>query len=256
MMTQVAVTGAAGNVGSVTVDSLEPHYDVTSITHRKHERFDSVVLSVEDRDALENAFEGQDVVIHLAADPSPDAAWESVLRTNIDGTRNVFEAAVNAGVRRVVFASSNHIHHMNNIEDPACPETMVANPRAVHPDEPSCPDSYYGVSKVTGEALGTYFAERHRLEVINLRIGWLLSQDELRNLQSKSAAQTRYARAMWLSPRDCQHGMRQMVKSDLKENPTTANLLSANRDRYLTITPTMRGLGYEPQDDSYTVLEG
>lgn len=254
-MTQVAVTGAAGSVGNFTVGSLEPHYDVTPITHREHEGIDSVVLSVEDYDALKEAFEEQDVVIHLAANPSPNATWESVLTTNIDGTRNVFEAAVDTGVRRVVFASTNHVHHMSNIEDPACPETMVENPRAVHPNEPPCPDSYYGVSKVTGEALGTYFAERHRLEVINLRIGWLLSQDELRDLQSKPAAQMRYARAMWLSPRDCQNGMRQMVKADLEENPTTANLLSANRERYLPITPTMRDLGYEPQDDSYTVFE-
>jgi nucleoside-diphosphate-sugar epimerase len=54
-------------------------------------------------------FHPLDAIIHLAGDPRVDASWESILNTNIIGTRNIFEAAREFQVPRVVFASSNHV---------------------------------------------------------------------------------------------------------------------------------------------------
>jgi L-arabinose 1-dehydrogenase [NAD(P)+] len=88
------------------------------------------------------------------------------------------------------------------------------------------------------------------MEVLNFRIGWFLSPDELRDMASRGEAVYRYARAMWLSPRDCRQAMRLAVEADLPENPVTLNLLSDNHERYLSITKTMRTLGYEPADNS------
>jgi L-arabinose 1-dehydrogenase [NAD(P)+] len=132
---------------------------------------------------------------------------------------------------------------------------MTADPGTVRPDEPTRPDSYYAVSKVSGEALGSYYVDRHGLEVVNLRIGWLLAEDELRDLQDEDESVARYARAMWLSPRDCRDVMERSVTADLPENPLTVNAISRNQERYLSITETMRGLGYEPRDDSSEVIE-
>jgi NAD+ dependent glucose-6-phosphate dehydrogenase len=57
-----------------------------------------------DVDAVTHAFEGMDVVVHLAADPRPDASWDQLLESNIVGARNAFEAAVRTGVKRVIYA--------------------------------------------------------------------------------------------------------------------------------------------------------
>ncbi|WP_227357118.1 NAD-dependent epimerase/dehydratase family protein [Haladaptatus salinisoli] len=253
-MAQIVITGAAGSVGSVARSGLQDH-DVTPVTHREHDNLDSIVLDVEDRVALMTAFEDQDIVVHLAGNPSPEAEWESVLSTNIGGTYNIYEAALANDVDRVVFASTNHIHQMYNIDQRSRPETVRENATAVRPDAPHRPDSYYAVSKVAGEALGNYYAMRHGLEVVNLRIGWLLTEEELLERQADDSAIARYARAMWLSPDDCRDGIRKAVETPLDRNPVSVNLVSANQERYLSITETQRQLGYAPVDNSATVVE-
>ncbi|WP_058828576.1 L-arabinose 1-dehydrogenase [Haloferax sp. Q22] len=254
-MARIAVTGAAGNVGRVTVETLGSDHDVTPITHREREGLDSVILDVRDEDALTEAFEGHDIVVHLAANPNPDAAWDSVYEVNIGGTYNVYEAALAADVDRLVFASTNHVHQMYNIADPARPETLAADAEAVGVSDPARPDSYYGVSKVFGEALGNYYADRHGLEVLNLRIGWLLTAEEVREKMDEEEDVARYVRAMWLSPDDCAQGMRRAVEAPLPDSPLAVNLVSANDDRYLSLTETMRAIGYRPRDNSATVVE-
>ncbi|ESP89348.1 NAD-dependent epimerase/dehydratase family protein [Candidatus Halobonum tyrrellensis] len=254
-MARIALTGAAGSVGSAALSGLEAH-DVTPITHRDRDGLDSVVLDVEDRDALGDAFEGHDAVVHLAGNPSPEADWESVLPVNVDGTYNVYEAALENDVDRVVFASTNHVHQMYNVGEVDRPETLSEDADTVRPDAPHRPDSYYGVSKVAGEALGNYYATRHGMEVVNLRIGWLLTEDELRDRQDDDdEAFARYARAMWLSPEDCRSGVRRSVEATLDTNPLAVNLISANDDRYLSLTETQRELGYAPRGNSATVVE-
>jgi L-arabinose 1-dehydrogenase [NAD(P)+] len=253
-MARIAVTGAAGSVGRETLKGLSDH-DVTPLTHREHDDIDGQVVEIVEPESIVGALEGHDAVIHLAGNPSPEASWESVFHTNIDGTYNVYEAALKHDLDRVVFASTNHVTQMYNIDDPARPETMTADPEAVRPEEPTRPDSYYAVSKVSGEALGSYYVDRHGLEVVNLRIGWLLTDGELRDRQDDEESVARYARAMWLSPRDCRDVMAKSVTADLPENPLTVNAVSRNSERYLSITETMRGLGYEPRDDSSEVCE-
>ncbi len=258
-MARIAVTGAAGNVGRETLEALEGH-DVKALTHREHDDLSSEILEVTDEDAFVTALEGTDTVVHLAANPSPSASWDSVSSANIDGTHNCFEAARRNDLDRVVFASTNHVTQMYNTDDRTRPESLVASPRAVHTDEPTRPDSYYAVSKVAGEALGSYYADRHGIEVVNLRIGWLLTPEQLRERQIGGAqaddeSLARYARAMWLSPRDCRDAVSRAVEATLPENPLTVNVVSANTERYLSITHTMRSLGYDPRDNSADVVE-
>src|SRR5207244_6175013 len=99
---------------------------------------------------------------------------------NIEGTLQVFEAARRAGVRRIVYASSNHAVGFTPVgrEQPA--------------DLPPRPDTLYGVSKVFGEALGRYYVDRYRMEVACLRIGTFApTPPDVRALST------------WLSPADC-----------------------------------------------------
>lgn len=255
-MARVAVTGAAGDVGRTTLEALEDAHDVTALMHNEHDDLEGELLEVADEADVREKIRGYDVVVHLAADPRPSAPWDSVLSANIDGTYNVYDAAVEAGVERVVFASTNHVTGAVNIADLSDPESMVERPEPVYPEGPDRPDSYYGVSKVAGEALGTYYADFHDVEVVNLRIGWLRTREQLDELQDpEDPDHGRYARAMWLSPRDLRQGMRLAVSEPIDENPLTVNLTSANDEAYLSLTKTRTALGYEPQDNATALYD-
>lgn len=252
---RIAITGAAGSVGEQALAAFEgTDHELTPITHSETEGLDSEIVDVTDSERVMEALSDQDAVVHLAANPSPEADWEGVREVNIDGAYNVYEAAIENGLDRVVFASTNHVAHMYNAASPDEPESLVEDPDVIDPDDPPRPDSYYGVSKVAGEALGSYYADRHGLEVVNLRIGWLLDESELEETQGEPEEQARYARAMWLSERDCRDAIRGATLSSLRENPVTANVVSANDDRYLSLTHAIRGIGYRPRDNSAEVL--
>src|SRR5262249_39730534 len=104
----VLITGGAGLIGRILVDRLQTHYALTSFDLQAVPGISSLVGNLSDFSAVLHACEGQDTVVHLAADPRVDSPWASNLSTNILGTYYVFEAARQAGVRRVVCASSQH----------------------------------------------------------------------------------------------------------------------------------------------------
>ncbi|ELZ01959.1 NAD-dependent epimerase/dehydratase family protein [Natrialba asiatica] len=256
-MTNVAITGASGRVGREAIEAFADREEtLTLFSHSESEDLETTPIEISDREAVANALEGQDVLIHLAANPDPRADWDAVMEPNIEGVYNIYAAAVENDLRRVVFASSNHAVNMANTVSPTRPESTVGSPDIVRPDDTLDPDTYYGVTKVFGEAMGSYYAKRHGLDVLNLRIGWLLTRDELRaEVADRDGAGERFARAMWLSPADCRQLMRVSVTASLSETPLTAHGISDNAERFLSLSETLLELGYRPQDDSAAVLE-
>ena len=255
-MARIAVTGAAGNVGREALDALRDDHDVTALTHSEHDDIDSRLFDLEDEDDVHDALAGHDTVVHLAAAAAPDTDWDTAVDVNVRGTQTVFEAAVENDLDRVVFASSNHATGTYNIDDPSDPESMTPDDvRTIDPDDPPRPDSFYGVSKVAGEALASYYADRHGVESVSLRIGWYMSRDDLRETQDAPEEKAQFARAMWLSPRDCRDAVVAAVESEIPENPLTVNAVSANDARYLSLTRTLTTIGYTPRDNSGVVLE-
>ena len=107
---------------------------------------------------VEKAVAGVDGIVHLGGF-SVEGPWETILNANIVGCYNLFEAARRKGVKRVVFASSNHA------------VGFYPRQRKIGVDAPVRPDSRYGVSKAFGEALGALYAYKHGLRVTCLRIG-------------------------------------------------------------------------------------
>lgn len=253
-MTRIAITGGTGDVGRQALEALED-FETTPMARSQADDLDVVELDVSDRDRFLDVLDGYDVLIHLAANPSPDAEWDGVIGPNVEGTYNAYHAAVENDLDRVVFASTNHVAHMYNVSDPADPESLRPEPRTVAPDDPPRPDSYYGVSKVAGEALGAYYADRHGLEVINLRIGWLMDDDDLRETQAAADDRARFARAMYLSPRDCRNAIRKSVTAPIEESPVTLHVVSRNDDRYFSIVDTIARIGYRPRDCATETLE-
>ena len=227
---RVLITGAGGRIGTTLALHLRDRYALRLHYHHAppNPPVDDVVTGdVSDFAAMQRAVAGVDAVVHLAADPRTTAPWDSVLPNNIIGTYNVFEAARQAGVRKIVFASTNHVMGMYD-RDHQWP---------VYSHLPVRPDSLYGVSKAFGEALGRYYADRYGISVICLRIGWFLSEphDEI-------------SRWMWLSPRDCAQIVWRALESPLPFGIFYA--ISNNSGRHWDITDAMELLGYRPEDDA------
>src|SRR3954471_6961222 len=108
-MKTVAITGAEGNIGSRLRKNLTGKYELRLISLKPIPGEEAIVVNIaESMEALIPPFKGVDSVVHLAASPAVDTPWEAVLHNNIIGTYNVFEAARQAGVKQIIFASSNH----------------------------------------------------------------------------------------------------------------------------------------------------
>jgi uronate dehydrogenase len=128
--------------------------------------------------AVEKIVAGIDGIVHLGGF-SVEGPWATILNANIIGCHNLFEAAYRAGVKRVVFASSNHA------------VGFYPRDKRIGINMAVRPDSRYGVSKAFGEALGAFYADKHGLRVTCLRIG---------NVDDVPVDQRRLA--IWLKPED------------------------------------------------------
>ena len=110
---RVLITGAAGAIGVTVHEGLSGRYALLRLADRRalttrHDSEEAVVCDITDPDAVRRALTGIDCVVHLAGIPRENT-WETILPNNIVGTYHVFEAARACGVRRVVYASSNHV---------------------------------------------------------------------------------------------------------------------------------------------------
>ncbi|HET9169323.1 MAG TPA: NAD(P)-dependent oxidoreductase [Actinospica sp.] len=229
-MTTVLMTGAAGGVGGILRPRLARPgrtlrlLDLAEITPGEGEEF--IQGSVTDPDIMLEACQGADAVIHLGG-ISVEAPWDRILDVNINGTYTVFEAARRAGVPRVVFASSNHAVGFYRPEEFPIQEDVTA-----------LPDTYYGVSKVAGEALGALYAKRYGMDVISVRI--LSCFPEPQALRSLST---------WLSPED---GGRLFEACLTVEKPgyrVVYGVSDNTRGGWVSLEGA-RALGYESHDDS------
>jgi L-arabinose 1-dehydrogenase [NAD(P)+] len=137
-MARIALTGAGGNIGRELLDAFDgPNHDLRPFTHSEHEDVDSERLDVTDPDDVRRKIDDVDVVVHLAGAASVDTDWDTAVETNVHGTKHVLEAAVENGVDRVVFSSSNHAVGTYNIGDVDDPESMTTGPlRTVPADAP------------------------------------------------------------------------------------------------------------------------
>lgn len=251
---RVLVTGAAGVIGTAVWEHLGERYDLVAMDQRPMD-IPSIVADISDLAAIEAAFEGIDAVVHLAASISVLSPWEEILPNNIIGTYNVFEAAKRAGVGCVVFASSNHAVGMYEVE--ASPEIYALDdPRVVDHRAEIRPDSYYGISKAYGEAMGRYYADNFGMRVYCLRIGTVRADDDPLSPEIATASswlpltsEQAYdrLRATWLSQRDCV----QLISRCLEATEVPFGIyygISNNQRQFWDISHAREEIGYEPVD--------
>jgi len=248
---RVLITGAGGTIGTVLRRRLRERYQLRLLAHEEIDE-PAVIADISDGAAIRPAFEGIDVVLHLAAAANVDSTWDQLLAPNVVGAYNVFEAARAAGVRRVVFASSTHAVGMHGVE--AAPELYRLDDERVFSDEVALrPDSLYGASKAFGEILGRYFSERHGMSVICLRVGFVSpAANEAfrspRELPERQRAAGPRAGAIWLSHRDCAALFAAAIDAQPALKWAVAYGTSDNPRQVWDLSSARRLLGYHPRD--------
>jgi uronate dehydrogenase len=189
------------------------------------ERVETADVDITDLDAMRHAAEEVDAIIHLGG-IAQESDWQRILHTNIHGTYAVLEAARRVGVPRVILASSNHAVGFHPYSDEIIPDYIF--PR---------PDTFYGVSKATNEALGSLYHDRYGIDVLCVRIGSCFEYPQDHRMLST-----------WLSPDDCARLMEALLAAP---NPGFRVLwgVSANTRGRFSLDEA-RALGYQPLNDA------
>ncbi|MFM9108711.1 MAG: NAD-dependent epimerase/dehydratase family protein [Chloroflexota bacterium] len=239
----VLVTGAAGRIGSAFRLAMGGMFrfrlaDLAAATlaDTPGAGHEAVRLDIRDADAVRAACAGADAVLHLAADPSPEADWEtSLLPVNVQGTLHVLRGAAQAGCARVVLASSLHVVGGYPLDRP------------IPHDAPPRPANLYGASKAAGEALGAVFAARG-MTVIAVRIGaydapWL--HDDPPPGAGEASA--------YVSARDLNGLLARCLTWPVSGFHTVYGV-SGNRPNRVDLAGTRALLGYAPVDDGFEAL--
>lgn len=223
------ITGAAGLLGQVLRERLRSRYALVLLDQAPmaaaREGEAVFQCSITDAAALGRAMQGVDSVVHLAG-VSTEAPWDAIRDANIEGCYQTFEAARQAGVRRMVFASSNHAIGFY-------PRT-----RTLDGSEPVRPDTRYGVSKAFGEALASFYADKFGLSTVCLRIGTARSPDEPGDLRHLST---------WLSHRD----LAELVICSIEASVHYQVVFGASANaRNWWRDDGARAIGFTPQDNA------
>ena len=241
---RVLITGMSGLIGSAVRKRLEGKYALRALNRGPVAGVECVRADITDLSAIEPAFAGVDVVVHLAAKVHRDAPWDGVLAHNIIGTYNVFEAARRAGVKRLIYASSGAA--IGNYEREAPYSAVVAGryegaspwPRLTH-ESPARPAGLYGCSKVWGEALGRHYADDHGMSVICLRIGAVNRED--RPLSPRQFS-------VWCSQRDVAQMVERCIEAPESVRFDIFYAVSDNKWSYRDVAHAREVVGYRPQD--------
>ncbi|MFJ9023197.1 NAD-dependent epimerase/dehydratase family protein [Streptomyces sp. NPDC102259] len=236
----VLLTGAAGGLGTLMRELLPAYgYDLRLLDLRPiDDAPEAIVADLADRDAVREAVRGVDAIIHLAG-ISLEAPFEKILGANIVGTYHLYEAAREEGVRRIVFASSNHAVGFT----PRPPGDPSPDEGDLIPiDTPRRPDTFYGLSKSFGEDLAQLYWDKHGLESVSVRIGSCFGEPTSVRMLS-----------VWMSPADCARLLHAALTAE-NVGHTVVYGSSANTRLWWDLG-TARALGYEPQDDSEPYAE-
>ena len=260
---KVLVTGVYGLIPGAIYEHLMQSpdaYDTYALARRRYpsdrapdgrlltipdDRFHLADLS--DPEAVQNAVNGMDTVVQMAADPRPDASWDNILKSNVIGAYNVFEACRIAGVRRIIYASSIMTNWGYQDDEPykairECRFDEVPDPIPIvtHKD-PTRPTEPYSASKVWGEALARFYADVHGLSCISLRIGAVNAEDRPAGPELS---------AVWCSQRDVVKITEDCINAPDDLRFDIFYSISNNRYCWVDMGHARDVLGFVPQDSA------
>jgi uronate dehydrogenase len=222
----ILITGAAGDVGTRLRKLLKGAYSrIRTSDIRKPANLatdeEFIAADLADYEQVEKITAGIDGIVHLGGH-AIEGPWDTIHKSNIVGCYNLFEAAYRAGVKRIVFASSNH--------------AVGFYPRGqkIGVDVTVRPDSRYGVSKAFGEAIGALYADKHGLRVACIRIG---------SVNDKPLDKRRLS--IWIKPED----LAQLVRIGLEHPDINFEIFYGSSDNAAGWwdNSNARRFGYRPQ---------
>lgn len=235
----VLITGAGGNIGRKLRAAWDDEYDLILLDSQYDPNDPEVIqadLSVLDESWITH-FHGVDTVVHLAANPDPEASLEELSGPNIDALANVFNAAALAGVERIVFASSNHVA-LGRRGD---------SPEMIRVDQPPSPSGLYGALKYVGERLGRSLAAAFDLTFIALRLGCVQPGPN-----RPETLLDDWDKRSWLSNGDLVRLFDAAVEAEIEDRQVViAHGVSCNQGTPWDLTLAAEILGYLPEDDAF-----
>ena len=245
MAQKILITGMSGLIGGVVRRHLEDRYQLTALNRREVSGIECHLADIADLEAIQPAFTNVDTVIHLAALARGDAPFDDILHHNIIGTYNVFEAARQAGVERIIAASSGAA--VSNWERDMPYQALVqgrydetpSNWENLTHETPVRPTGLYGCSKVWLEALGRHFSDTFDLSVICLRIGGVNQEDKPRDARQFS---------VWCSQRDIAQMVERCIVAPASLRYDIFYAVSDNQWSYRDVEHARQQVGYEPRD--------
>jgi uronate dehydrogenase len=235
--TRILITGSAGRIGQAAVRELRARgrlvrgFDCVPTPGLE----DSVVADITDASALRHAMRDIGTLIHLAATPDDDDFLTRLLPNNLLGVYQVMEAAREAGVRRLILASSGQVVWYQRF----------TGPFPIRADVPPTPRSWYAAAKMFLEAAARAFAEGHGLNTLVVRLGWCPRS----RAQVEELAATPWGHDVYLSPADAGRFFVCAVEApaDLRFAIVYATSRPVRADLY-DPAPARDLLGFEPRD--------
>ena len=232
--TRLLLTGAAGGLGRELRPRLKAYCDVLRVSDLAPlspaaAGEEVVPAALQDKAAVHELLRGVGAVVHLGG-VSVEGPFEPILQANIVGVHNLYEAARIHGVRRIVFASSNHVTGFYRQDE-------VIDAKA-----PMRPDGHYGLSKAFGENLAQFYFDRYGLETVSLRIGSSFPEPKDRRML-----------ATWMSYDD----LERLVVASLTAPVVGHSVIYGMSDNATTWwdNTSAKHIGYRPQDSSEVFRE-
>ena len=227
--TKILLTGAAGGLGQALRTRLKANCDVLRLSDRADlgaagDGEEVVLADLADAQAVNTMVQGVNAIVHLGG-VSVEGAFAPILQANILGVYNLYEAARLHGVKRVVFASSNHVTGFYRQSD------------TIDATHPARPDSLYGVSKAFGEDLSRFYFDRYGIETACVRIGSSFPEPRDRRML-----------ATWMSFDD----LHRLITASLTTPVLGHSIIFGMSDNAVTWWDNRcaRHVGYVPQDSS------
>jgi nucleoside-diphosphate-sugar epimerase len=242
---KVLITGASGLIGRLTIAGLSDKYSFSALNRRPVKGIPCLQADIVEADAIKPAFQGMDMVLHLAAHTHNVQDWAGTMAVTVTGTLNVFQAAQEAGVKRVVFMSSGSTMCGYEWDDDK-PYGKLARgeyekvtepwPLITYQDLPR-PDSPYAVGKLFGEACGRWFADRYGMSVLCIRLGAVLDTDQPKLIRHFPG---------YLSQADAVQIIDKCLSAPMSLKYGLFDAISENKYRWRDTDPAKEILGWQP----------
>jgi uronate dehydrogenase len=226
---RLLLTGAAGSLGHMLRPRLKAYCDTLRLSDQHSMGVaasgeEVVVTGLEHKAPVHALLKDVDAVVHLGG-VSTEKTWESILAGNIAGLVNLYEAARVNRVRRIVFASSNHVTGFYRQDE------------VIKPQQPVRPDGFYGLSKAFGENLAQLYWDKHGLETVSLRIGSSFPEPKDRRML-----------ATWMSFDDTERLVVAALTAPIVGHSIVYGM--SNNARVFWDNTSAQHIGYQPQDSS------